>query len=69
MEKTVTESKGEIEAFMQQKMYQLAQQAMIENPEKVFGKPVEVEIPQIEETPKKPIKLKSLKGENQNEKK
>lgn len=67
MEKTVTESKGEIEAFMQNKMYQIAQQAMVENPEKLFG--TSVKPPQIGETPKKPIKLKSLKGGNQNEKK
>ena len=66
MEKTVTESKGEIEAFMQNKMYQIAQQAMVENPEKLFDTPVKA--PQIGETPKKSIKLKSLKGGNQNEK-
>ena len=66
MEKTVTESKGEIEAFMQNKMYQIAQQAMVENPEKLFETPVKA--PQIGETPKKPKLLKSHKGGNQDEK-
>ena len=46
-----------MEAFMQNKMYQIAQQAMVENPEKLFDTPLKA--PQIGETPKK--RLKSLK--------
>lgn len=55
MEHTVAESKGEIEAFMQHKMYQIAQQALVDNPERVFSSPVEV--PGIESDKKRP-KLK-----------
>ena len=55
MEHTVAESKGEIEAFMQHKMYQIAQQALVDNPEKLFSSPVEV--PGIESDKKRP-KLK-----------
>ena len=53
MEKTVTESKGEIEAFVSNKMYQIAQQAMVDNPQAILGSPIEV--PQIE-APKKRLK-------------
>ena len=56
MEKTVTESKGEVEAFVQNKMYQIAQQALIANPEQLLQSPIE--IPSVEE--KKPKKLKRL---------
>lgn len=56
MEHTVAESKGEIEAFMQHKMYQLAQMALVDNPEKLFSSPVE--IPGIEESKKKKPRLK-----------
>jgi hypothetical protein len=54
MDNTVAESKGEIEAFMQHKMYQIAQQALVENPESILKEPVYV--PQIEESPKKKLK-------------
>lgn len=37
MEQTVTESKGEIESFFQNKMYQLAQSAFVEDPDKMLG--------------------------------
>lgn len=37
MEKTTTEAKGEIEAFFQNKINQIAQQALVDNPEKLFG--------------------------------
>lgn len=53
MEKTVTESKGEIEAFVSHKMHQIAQQAMVDNPEAILGSPIEA--PQIE-APKKKLK-------------
>lgn len=59
MEHTVAESKGEIEAFMQNKMYQIAQQAMVKNPEQLFGSPIEM--PEIEEKTSRP-KLKLKKG-------
>lgn len=54
MEKTVKESKGEVEAFVQNKMYQIAQQALVDNPEAILQAPVEV--PMLEETPKKKLK-------------
>ena len=47
MEKTVAESKGEVEAFVQHKMYQIAQQALVENPESFLEAPIEV--PQIDD--------------------
>lgn len=50
MEHTVAESKGEIEAFMQYKMYQFAQLAVSEHPEIVSP----VDFPGIEEKSKKP---------------
>lgn len=56
MEHIVAESKGEIEAFMQHKMYQVAQQAMVEHSEQFFSSPVE--IPGIEEKMVKKPKLK-----------
>ena len=34
MAHTTTEAKGEIEAFFNNKMFQIAQQSMVENPEK-----------------------------------
>lgn len=37
MEQSKTEAKGEIEAFFQNKINQIAQQALIDNPEKIFG--------------------------------
>lgn len=37
MEKSTTEAKGEIEAFFQNKINQIANQALVENPEKLFG--------------------------------
>ena len=37
MERSSTEAKGEIEAFFQNKINQIAQQALVENPEKMFG--------------------------------
>lgn len=58
MERTVTESKGEIESFFQNKMYQLAQQAFVENPDKLLGtiqSPVEF----IEDT-QRPKRLKKI---------
>lgn len=48
MDNTVTEAKGEIESFFQNKMYQIAQQAIVETPEIVLGSmkaPVELEAP------------------------
>lgn len=57
MEHTVTESKGEVEAFVQHKMYQLAQMAAIDNPELVFGSPIELS-QSIEEKKKAKPKLK-----------
>lgn len=65
MEKTVTESKGEIEAFWQHKMYQIAQQAMVENPEKYLTAPVDV--PGVET--KRPKLIKVNGGNNDEEKK
>lgn len=59
MEKTVTESKGEIEAFVNNKMYQIAQQAMVDNPQAILGSPIEV--PQIE-SPKQKKKDTSCFG-------
>ena len=59
MEKTVAESKGEIEAFMQNKMYQIAQQALVDNPESFLQAPIEV--PQIE-SPKQKKKDTSCFG-------
>lgn len=58
MDNTVAESKGEIEAFMQHKMYQIAQQALVENPDTVLKEPVYV--PQIEEESSNKKKLKRL---------
>lgn len=57
MEKTVAESKGEVEAFVQNKMYQIAQQALVDNPESVLQSPIEVSM--LEESPKKKLKKKS----------
>lgn len=37
MERTTTEAKGEIEAFFQNKINQIAQQSLVENPKKLFG--------------------------------
>lgn len=37
MERTTTEAKGEIEAFFNNKINQIAQQALVDNPEKLFG--------------------------------
>ena len=37
MEQSKTEAKGEIEAFFQNKINQIAQQALVDNPEKLFG--------------------------------
>lgn len=37
MERSTTEAKGEIEAFFQNKVNQIAQQALVDNPEKLFG--------------------------------
>lgn len=37
MERTTTEAKGEIEAFFNNKINQIANQALVENPEKLFG--------------------------------
>lgn len=54
MEKTVNESKGEVEAFVQNKMYQIAQQALVDNPDALLQSPVEV--PMLEETPKRKLK-------------
>jgi hypothetical protein len=47
MEKTVAESKGEVEAFVQHKMYQIAQQALVKNPESLLE--ASIEVPQIDE--------------------
>lgn len=37
MERSTTEAKGEIEAFFQNKVNQIAQQALVEDPEKLLG--------------------------------
>lgn len=44
MENTVKESKGEVEAFVQNKMYQIAQQALVSNPEAILQSPIEVDM-------------------------
>ncbi len=52
MEHTVTESKGEIESFFQNKMLQIAQQALVEDPHKMIEglkSPIEIEGDVIEE--------------------
>lgn len=59
MEHTVTESKGEIEAFMQYKMYQLAQMAASEHPEQVLSP---VNFPGIEEKSKPKLKIRKGDG-------
>lgn len=63
MEKTVTESKGEIEAFVQNKMYQLANQALVQNPDALIDGTPPVSFPPIED--KKPkLKLKKVGDES-----
>ena len=52
MEKTVTEAKGEVEAFVQNKMFSLANAAMVEHPETLLESPISVNIDGIEEKPK-----------------
>lgn len=47
MERTTTEAKGEIEAFFNNKINQIAQQALVDNPEKLFGElhsPVSIDV-------------------------
>lgn len=62
MERTTTEAKGEIEAFFQTKINQIAQQALVENPEKLLG---DVHSPvSLEETPHRP-KLKKTNVEKE----
>lgn len=52
MERTTTEAKGEIEAFFQNKINQIAQQALVEKPEKLLG---DIHSPvSLEETPQRP---------------
>lgn len=54
MERTVNESKGEVEAFVQNKLYQIAQQALVENPDAILQAPVEITM--VEESPKRKLK-------------
>lgn len=62
MERTTTEAKGEIEAFFQNKINQIAQQALVENPEKLLG---DIHSPvSLEETPQRP-KLKRANVEKE----
>lgn len=51
MEKTTTEAKGEIEAFFQNRIHQIAQQAMVDNPESILG---DIKPPAYLEDNKKP---------------
>ena len=45
MDKTVTEAKGEIEAFYQNKLLQIANQALVENPEQLLSQSPIIELP------------------------
>lgn len=66
VEHTVTESKGEIEAYFQQKMLQIANMAMVENPDLILGDIKSPVLLDYEEgdTTKRP-KLKAVKkGDN-----
>ena len=63
MERTTTEAKGEIESFFQNKINQIAHQALVENPEELFG---EIHSPvSLEETLPRP-KLKKTNVEKEN---
>lgn len=61
MERSTTEAKGEIEAFFQNKMTQIAQQALVEDPEKLLGGiKSPVALGDEEDTPRPRLKKKEV---------
>lgn len=61
MQRSTTEAKGEIEAFFNNKMQVIAQQALVDNPEKLLG---DMQSPvSLDEIPKRPKLKKKVEEE------